>query len=247
MDFINRVTKTIRRKVQANKIGIKYTRASEWKLPSHIFLNNTKVDLIGPNDIGTKIAFLDIFLDDCYGLKKISKSDVKIILDIGGHVGFFSLYARSIFPEALIHCYEPNPRLKTFIENQSTIGKFKVFMEAVGLSSGRISLESNEDSVQTISKVNEMGTIPLTSFKDCLKRLNGKVDLLKLDCEGAEWGIFKEDLHVWQDIKHICMEYHLTEKHTREEVITILLNLGYKITKHELSGSTWGIIHAKRK
>jgi len=50
-------------------------------------------------DNGSKVAFIDILFDDCYGLRGLPKS-VQRILDIGAHAGLFSLAARSRFPNA---------------------------------------------------------------------------------------------------------------------------------------------------
>jgi hypothetical protein len=42
-----------------------------------------------------------------------------------------------------------------------------------------------------------------------VERLGGSVDLLKLDCEGAEWEIF-DDLEPFKAVGMVRMEYHLT-------------------------------------
>lgn len=246
MGIINKIIKALARRREAKKIRVPYSRAAEWSLPDTVFLNNKSVNIKGPKDVGTRIAFLDIFLDDCYGLKRLSDQNINMILDIGGHVGFFSLYARSRFPKAHIHCYEPNPNLKDYINNQSEVGDFSFFSEAVGLRSGKIKLAFHEDSVQTKVVKTDSGEIPLIAFKSCVERMGGEIDVLKLDCEGAEWEILTEDPQLWSKIKYICMEYHLTEKHSRKEIIAILTKLGYRILKHEISGPSWGVVQALR-
>jgi FkbM family methyltransferase len=247
MTIVKKILKTLNRKRQAKKLGINFSRASSWKLPDIILLHNKRVGIKGPADIGTGIAFLDIFLDDCYGLRKLNRDKVKTILDIGAHAGFFSLFSRSLFPDAIIHCYEPNPEMGDYLRQQSLTGNFSFFPEAVGLKQGKIKLEIHEDSVQTKSLESDSGDIAMVPFKECIERLGKPVDILKLDCEGAEWEILKEDIKVWKTIAYLCMEYHLTGHHTMEEIKSLVSGKGFEIIRHEITGATWGIIHAKRK
>ena len=96
-----------------------------------MFVNGKRWAISAPDDGGTKGAFLNIFLDDCYGIESIGHP-VRTVLDIGAHAGFFSMHARNTFPDAIIHAYEPNPNMKEFLEHQSGIGGFTYLLEAVG-------------------------------------------------------------------------------------------------------------------
>ena len=60
----------------------------------------------------------------------------------------------------------------------------------------------------------------------------GGIDILKLDCEGAEWEIFK-DKRAFESIQTIIMEYHLNDSHTVENLKTITAELGYRMTHHK--------------
>jgi FkbM family methyltransferase len=245
--IFKKILKTLNRRNQARKLGIHFTRASQWQLPSSVLIKNKKVEIKGPSEVGTKIAFLDIFLDDCYGLKRLRNEKIVSILDIGAHSGFFSLYARSLFSEATIHCYEPNPMLKEYVTHQASIGSIHFFPEAVGLNEGKIKIQGHEDSVQTKTVKSESGDIRMIAFKDCLQRLGGKIDILKLDCEGAEWEILKEEASVWNNVYYLCMEYHLIDGHTEEEINRVVRGLGFILLKSEKTGPAWGVIHARRK
>jgi hypothetical protein len=67
-----------------------------------MFVKGTRWAISGPDDSGTKNAFLEVFLDDCYGIESIGHS-VRTVLDIGAHAGFFSMHARNTYPDAIIH------------------------------------------------------------------------------------------------------------------------------------------------
>ena len=59
------------------------------------------------------------------------------------------------------------------------------------------------------------GPIPQLPFADAVGRL-GFVDVLKLDCEGAEWDIFS-DPSPWTQVRSLVMEYHLWAKRGSNE------------------------------
>ena len=50
--------------------------------------------------------------------------------------------------------------------------------------------------------------IQQVSFRKAIDRLGGPIDIVKLDCEFAEWDLFK-DQKAWQSVKYLTMEYHL--------------------------------------
>ncbi len=153
-------------------------------------------------------------------------------MDIGANVGLFGVAARNAFPAAQIHAYEPNPYLEQYLAVQAKSANFSYFMEAVGLENGRVSLDFNTDSVQTRSKNDNAGKIPQSSFREALARLGGDVDLVKMDCEGAEWDIF-EDRDSWKRVQHLSMEYHLWPYHTHNEVFEVVKHLGFQVREYK--------------
>ena len=64
-------------------------------------------------------------------------------------------------------------------------------VEAVGAEDGRVQLNFGDVSFQTRSKVDPTGDVPMVSLDRAIERLGGRVDLAKLDCEGAEWLLFQ--------------------------------------------------------
>jgi FkbM family methyltransferase len=196
-------------------------------MPSAIKLGGHRQLLSTPQDQGTRIAFKDIFLDDVYGLTRL-KGTVKTVLDVGAHVGLFSLYSRILFPEAIIHAYEPNPTLWKHLTQQSSIGRFEMFSQAVGLSEGRVSLLTESDSVLTRTVINPTGPVSMVSIQQALQQLGGTVDILKLDCEGAEWEILKNKAAM-SAVRFLTLEYHLIENRSLDEMVRLLNENGLRI------------------
>jgi FkbM family methyltransferase len=185
-------------------------------------------------------------LDDTYGLKffKYYLKSVDNILEIGANQGLFILFARNIFPKAQIHSYEPNSSLFSSLEHHSSFAGSTFFIEAVGLVSGRIKLQNEtDDSLMTKTVLDDDGTIPQVSIKECINRIGGKVDLLKLDCEGAEWEILK-DIDSLKKVRAITLEYHLDGTHDHKSILKVLNDADFKILHYSMTGPTWGMVWA---
>ena len=233
------------RRNRATKLGIEFHRCENFHLPDKININGEPKLLNLPDERGIKSEFIENLLDDCYQLEKLSQP-ITTILDIGAHAGLFSVAARNIFPHAIIHAYEPNPSLEKYLKNQAQVANFKYFMEAVGAEDGKVLLNFDENSGCVRSQVDERGNVTMVALRQTIERLGGCVDLVKLDCEGAEWLIF-EDREAWRSVKNLTMEYHLYPSHTEDEIRDIIENsLGFKIISHFSREGWCGLIQASR-
>lgn len=197
-----------------------------------------------PSDQGTRIACKDIFLDDVYGLRRLKRTP-RTIVDIGGHAGLFALCARILFPEAIIHAYEPNPEMQPYLDHQKTVGNFVVYPEAVGRKSDRASLVLGAESVFAVIASDPAGAISVVSMREVIERLGGHVDLLKLDCEGSEWEILT-DVSAMREVDEITMEYHLNNGRSISELEKLICSAGFRIHFTHADGETNGRIWARR-
>ncbi len=188
--------------------------------------------------------FIEVLLDDCYGVEQLSESLIKII-DIGANVGLFPIAARNQFPQAVIHAYEANPNLEKYLKHQSQIANFEYFMEAVGARDGKVILDIREVSGKTRSTVSDNGDIPMVSFRRAIERLGGSADLAKVDCEGAEWLLF-EERDIWQFVQNLSLEYHLWLGHTHASARQVVESLGFKVRKQMPIDKWYGVILASR-
>ena len=57
------------------------------------------------------IIVREVIDEDCYGLKKLKAQGVApmVIFDIGGHIGSFTVYCRSLWPQVTLYSFEPLP------------------------------------------------------------------------------------------------------------------------------------------
>jgi len=161
------------------------------------------------------LTFVNIWIFDEYLKNKIGIKNDDIIIDIGGHIGLFALYASQFCKKGEIYSYEPvlenyNLFSKNIEENNLT--NIKVFNSAVSKSDDKITLFLNEDqaahSIFTKSKsFNKVNSITLQRIfeKNNIKNCN----LLKIDCEGAEYEILENlPKEYFTKIQKIIIECH---------------------------------------
>jgi len=242
--LFQKIVQLIQRKIRAKKLGLKFNRVANFNLPDNLIVQGKRQPVNLPSEKGMDGEFIEVLLDDCYGLEQLSESLIKII-DVGANVGLFSIAARNRFPQAIIHAYEPNPNLESYLKHQSEIAKFEYFMEAVGAQEGKVRLDIREVSGKTRSTVSESGDIPMVSLKRAIERIGGHVDLAKVDCEGAEWLLF-EDREIWQFVQNLALEYHLWSGHSHAETRQVIESLGFQIKKQIPIDKWYGLILASR-
>lgn len=215
-------------------------------MPREILVAKEKIHLTYPEEAGVSADFIECFIYNVYGLGK-QLGNVRTILDVGANVGFFSLAARSYYPDAIIHAYEPNPRIQDMLYANTKKASVNVYPDAVGAYTGRIGLidDSVSNMAHTDPNLSGENDVEQIGLDAAVGRLGGSVDLLKMDCEGAEWKMFQVK-HCWSSIKNVRLEYHLFGGETEQDVVTSLSDLGFRIVRLDSSRTNMGIIWGKR-
>jgi FkbM family methyltransferase len=231
-NVIDRIGWYINAQRRARRFGIPFIRRKGFKVPARITVNGQPTSILSPPEHGTAVDFIGLFLDDCYGLETIARRDrgpIRRVLDIGANVGWFSVAARSRFPDAAIHAYEPNPTVVPVLRRNVSALDVVVHPEAVGVTAGLVSIDvpSGESN---LGRAVDGGGIRRVALTKALKRLGGGVDLVKLDCEGGEWPMF-DDPGPWATIRWLAMEYHLWARRscTHHDASQIVRQLGFEV------------------
>lgn len=241
MNSIHRIFIFLKRSFIARKMGVSFKGTTAFSVPKSFKIGSRSFSYDTPHDIGNAHDFINLALDDDYGLGCLSDSP-KTILDIGANCGLFSLLATQRFPEAMIHAYEPNPRIYPFAARNFERTSIQSFQVGIGSEAGRAELLDSQESTLAQTVLSPLGTIEIRSLEEAIARLSDEgIDLLKMDCEGAEWEIFKNPTP-FKKIKRIRMEYHLLNGKTVEDFTQIVMGLGYKIErliKNQGFGLAW--------
>jgi len=243
---MNKITKLFKRYNNARQLGLSYYSTTSFHLPKKLVFHGKAVDLVYPNEKGIFIDFLSIFLDDDYQLLKFQRNQISTIIDIGANVGFFSLASRFYFPNSEIHAFEPNLNLKEYLNHNFSNLNIILHSKAVGERSGTVQLNIIGESNQTRVNESSSGSTEMITLESIANDIDGEIDLLKMDCEGSEWGILR-DTESLKQVKNITLEYHLwANQKTHEDAKNLLTNQGFKIFKH-IPCSDFGMICGTKK
>lgn len=167
-------------------------------------------------------TFKEIFMDECYmdGLE-LHVPDNSTVIDIGANAGFFTLFAASRFNDSRMLAYEPIPsNFKQLARNRGLNAdcNIKCFQKAVAGHSGTVEIMFDPDDSFTTSatifqkphKHNKVIQVPSITLSDIFREYSIKrCNLLKMDCEGAEYDIiYNCPLECLSRIDQIAMEIH---------------------------------------
>jgi FkbM family methyltransferase len=163
-----------------------------------------------------KETFLDRFYEK-YGFT--IQPNWKII-DIGAGIGDYTLYAAMAQMNSQVFSFEPYPESFVLMQENlrlNAITNVQVFDEAIDAVSGKLILDLTsgeplqfQSHLKRTVNVKKSLSVSSLSLVDALARLGlESCDLLKLDCEGAEYSIlFGTPQPVLEHIRRIVMEYH---------------------------------------
>lgn len=167
----------------------------------------------------------------------------KIICDIGANKGLFALYCAWRFPEACIYSYEPDPQLCAWaidnvrnnnLQDRVTIYNLAIYNKRARLpfqvargpnrGAGKVLMHKGSDRDTDVILVDSI------SLTDVVNEL-GRIDLLKMDVEGAEFEIISEDhTDALKEIRYIALEYHSVAGTEVDRIVDVLRSAGFKTT-----------------
>ncbi len=177
-----------------------------------------------------KPLFSEIFMTQVYepALNSI-KADQPVIIDVGGNMGYFALYSFLRKPKAQVFSFEPVPRnFACLKENKAAHPDFdwSLYNTAVSNETGEHDFFYDEeyspegvdvsaslfssDRITTVNTSHKRIKVPVLNLSEWMKENSiNHCDLLKLDCEGAEYNIIYSmpDEH-FQNIRYIVGDVH---------------------------------------
>lgn len=221
-----------------------------------VLRNGIKLVVEDYADLGATIKSTKLVANEVYIRKSYTPIGFEIkagdtIVDIGAYIGAFSTYAA--LNGAKVYSYEPSPKdYKLLRENikLNNLKNVKTYKKAVCGDSRRAKLYLNEKIPQLDNMFRKnMGksiVVECTTLKNIIT-LTGPIDLLKIDCEGAEYDImFKTPKKYLKMIKKIAMEYHEGIVPFKKEDLKKFLEFnGFEVTIRPIN-NTSGLIYAIR-
>jgi len=207
----------------------------------------TRLGPVLETQAGNASPIIEIFRDGEYEIP-VRWHALNTIVDVGGHVGSFTLWAAWQAPQARIVVLEPEPRnfadLSRNVDRNGLTDRVECIEAGLAPRSGSIELHVpvHRDNTSMFAAAGPSVAVAALSLGDVLERFTEPLDLLKLDCEGAEWEVLPSlSRKVWERLPTIVMECHATSEHSVDEMIDLLVANGYSIDVLERvpSGVAW--------
>jgi FkbM family methyltransferase len=163
----------------------------------------------------------------------------------GAHFGSFSAIAsKKIGPTGKVIAFEPNPEIYPRLARNIAINSLDnvvLHNEAVSGEDGKLVLFLQQrsslattypkvDLEDRVSQSTRSVTVPARSMRSILRSIGGPVDLLKIDCEGAEYDIFdglgQENISC---VRQIAVEVHKIPGRYEQEIVAKLSALEFTV------------------
>ena len=186
------------------------------------------------------MALTNVWMINEYDIEDFEINTNDTVVDIGAHIGLFSLLVSQLCKTGKILSFEPvSENFDLLVSNLKLnhIENILPFNMAVSKNSDRLDLFLNNDqSAHSIfSKSSESISVESTSLQKIFDENKiSACKLLKLDCEGAEYKIIDSLPSEYLDkIQNIVMEYHLadTKPELARDLISKIENADFQVKK----------------
>jgi FkbM family methyltransferase len=175
-----------------------------------------------------------------------------VVIDVGAHLGAFMLYAL-MHGAGRVYCYEPDPALRQVLFKNVRENRLQERVQVqeaavVGSGSGEVTFYQEGNASGRLDPYEgETGGISvkaLTLSEIVLATPIQHVDMLKLDCEGSEYGIILDTpKQVWDRIGRVALEYH---KGQTDQIRQRFRELGFRLTRFQAHSESVGLMWFER-
>lgn len=209
----------------------------------------------------TFINYNEFFVDKIYN-KFLQGKRFETVVDIGANVGLWTEYIRNIADVNRVFMIEPNHVALQILNNSfgNTSG-MTIVDSAMSDVNGELEFFVNEENSTVSSMMNEHkhggGNFNISykvnsiTFDTFVKKFGIEyIDLMKVDIEGAEYGLFDSmDRSHFDKVQNILSEYHLNDSKTLDRDVSNLIKrfeeFGFNCDLN-IMHSTGGFIFATR-
>ncbi len=165
-----------------------------------------EIEFINASDL--RGQYFEIFVQRHYAF--LSSVPNPVIIDAGGNIGMSAIWFKREYPQGTVTVFEADPELVAVLQRNLTaaqVADVKVVNAAVWTENGSVAFDNRG---KDMGAVKSHGSIRVPAV-DLSMHLPQRVDLLKLDVEGAEYPIVKRlcETGAIARIINLVAEYHI--------------------------------------
>ena len=196
-----------------------------------IKINGIKMSI--PDNLSFLWQYHEIFVQKSYNFKPLC--DSPIIFDCGANVGTSVIFFKKYFPKSVITAYEPDPSIFLYLKQNVAANKCDnvelvnaavwnekttLLFHSEGADGGNITADK--------SSINQIEVQALVLKDEIAKQ--ERVDLLKIDIEGAEYQVLEHCQSVLRKVENIFLECHSFSSDTQkiQDILAILNKSGFR-------------------
>jgi FkbM family methyltransferase len=175
----------------------------------------------------------DVFVEGQYAQPRVAGAPV--IVDAGSHIGASVVYFALTYPKSRILAIEGSPSTFEKLQaNTRDLPNVELINAALAPEDGEVSFyerpEGWTSSIDDDGRGGSKVTVAAVSLRSVLERVGGRIDLLKMDIEGAEFAVLAAHRPNTGEIGAIVGEIHswLPGSHFTDAEFLELLN-GYQV------------------
>lgn len=217
------------------------------------FLTNTfkfnGKKIFAPDTLSFIWQYKEIFADESY--KFLNDSSDPIIYDCGANIGISCIYFSSKYPSAKIKAFEADSTIaKILNENllRNNIRNVEVIDKAVWINNDGVEMSlEGADGASIFSNTNPV-KIPSVRLKDMIEK-ETKIDMLKIDIEGAEYEVLKDCSSSLDKVNNIFIEFHCYVNYAQKlsEILEILEKNNFRYFLKPVNDREKPLINRKNK
>lgn len=198
-----------------------------------------------PNRPGARVPVYEIFVEDEYRLGWFTDDlgPDPVALDIGAHVGCFTVAFARRHAGARVDAYEASPSTAAYltrnVADNDLTGRVHANHLAVQAVAGELVLADNgaasgHNGVLHLDEGGPTVTVPSVAMSEALHVSGRSADLVKIDTEGGEYDmVLGSDPADWSGVRRVVLEYHNLPGHSWDELAEFFTRAGLTLVRRE--------------
>lgn len=209
-----------------------------------------------PDAVDLDFLFHEIWIHEFYAPAGYEIGPNQTVVDIGGNIGVFAMYAATKAPGVTVLAFEPFPQnAEFFAANREASGADRVNLSSVAVAADRGSRTLRVEDAWILHSLVDRDseatglTVESIPLDDIIADLPA-CHLLKLDCEGGEYEIlYSASDRSLAKIARIVCEFNVLDFDRRNgyALCDFLRKKGFEIDDIKMLGPSSGFISARQK